>query len=204
MWASAALQAQFKVVDADGRVTYTDRPPAASSTLRVSPVRRDALGAAESPAVVLPLELRPIVARFPVTLYAAPTECPPCDIGRQLLQARGVPFTERLIVEGADVEALLRLSGSRTVPTVTVGGQVLRGFNESEWQGTQDLAGYPRESRLPRNYAAPVATPLASRATPTAAPAPQAAAPAPVQAPTASTAAPEPAGEPGTGPQIRF
>ncbi len=204
LWASGALQAQFKVVDADGRITYTDRPPATSTGVRVSPVRRDALGAADSPAVALPLELRQIVARFPVTLYAAPTECPSCDNGRQLLQSRGIPFSERLIVEGADAEALLRQSGSRTVPTVTVGGQVLRGFNESEWRDTLDLAGYPRESRLPRNYVAPVATPLASRAATAAAPAPLAAAPAPVQVPSAPTAPPEPPGEPGAGPQIRF
>jgi hypothetical protein len=70
---------------------------------------------------------------------------------------------------------------------LTVGGQALRGFQEADWQGTLDLAGYPRESRLPRNFQAPAPTPLVARSAP--APAVAAAAPveqAPAAAPTAS------------------
>lgn len=169
--ASPAL-AQYKVVDADGRVTYTDRPPAPSSGLRVTPVRADGSAAAD-PVVSLPLELRQAVARFPVTLYTT-ADCGPCDSGRRLLQERGVPYTERLIVDDADTDALMRLSNGRTVPTLTVGGQVMRGYAENDWRSTLDLAGYPRESRLPRGYTPPEPTPLVARApVPVAAAAPE-------------------------------
>jgi len=39
----------------------------------------------------------------------------------------------------------------------------LRGLLDTEWASTLDLAGYPRESKLPRNYQAPPAMPLVVR-----------------------------------------
>jgi hypothetical protein len=47
-----------------------------------------------------------------------------------------------------------------------VGTQALRGFLDSDWQGTLDVAGYPKESKLPRGWAAGPATPLVVRAAP--------------------------------------
>ena len=73
----------------------------------------------------LPIELRQTVARFPVTLYTS-TDCSPCESGRRLLQARGVPFVERQVTSGDDAEALNRLTGGRSVPTLTIGSQALR------------------------------------------------------------------------------
>jgi hypothetical protein len=54
--------------------------------------------------------------------------------------------------------------GGRTVPSLTIGAQPLRGFNDSDWAGFLDAAGYPKESKLPRNWPVPVATPLVERA----------------------------------------
>lgn len=195
--ASAPAHAQFKVVDADGRVTYTDRPPSPSAGARVTPVRRDGSVAATD-AVLLPLELRQAAQRFPVTLYSA-AECAPCESARRLLQSRGVPHSERLISDDADGEALARLTQGRVVPTLTIGAQVMRGYAETDWNATLDLAGYPRESRLPRGYLAPPVTPLVAKAS-VAAPSPAgpvatAPLPAPVQPPSDTD-------EPG--PSIRF
>lgn len=187
-----AAQAQYKVVGPDGRITYTDRPPTAASAGQVTPMRRD--GAAAAPDAQWPIELRQPVARFPVTLYSA-ADCAPCESGRRLLQARGVPYVEKLVSLEADTEALARLSDGRTVPVLTVGKQVLKGFSEVEWQSTLDLAAYPSESRLPRNHVQPAATPLTPKPTPPRTIAPE---PAPVSRP-------EPA-PPSTasGPSIRF
>ena len=162
--------AQYKVVDPDGRVTYTDRPPAPSAGARISPIRRDgtvAQSLTAGPELTLPLELRAVVGRFPVNLYSA-SDCAPCDNARRMLRTRGVPFAERLVSEDTDSEALERLSGGRTIPTMTVGGQILRGYAETDWQSTLDLAGYPRESRLPKGYVWSAATPLVARAVPKA------------------------------------
>ena len=104
-----------------------------------------------------------MAARFPVTLYTS-TDCAPCETGRKLLQQRGVPYSERSVSSDDDIAALQRLTSGRSVPTLTVGAQALRGFLEADWQGTLDLAGYPRESRLPKGYPSPAAVPLAARA----------------------------------------
>ena len=140
----------------------------------------------------LPIELRQTVARFPVTLYTS-TDCSPCESGRRLLQARGVPFVERQVTSGEDAEALNRLTGGRSVPTLTIGSQALRGYADGDWNSYLDAAGYPRESQLPRGYQAPPATPLVERQP--EAPAPVAR-PAPPADPTAlpPTTAPSPTG----------
>lgn len=175
--------AQYKVVAPDGSVTYTDRPPV-QSNLRVTPMGRNAAAPAPGTDVGLPVELRQVVARYPVTLYTA-ADCPPCDSGRKQLQQRGIPYTERSISSDEDTQALERLVGGRTVPSLTVGAQPLRGYNEADWAGFLDAAGYPKESKLPRNWPQPTATPLVARAAPAAvaATAPQAPAPRPIETP---------------------
>lgn len=175
-WAALALavlafpsHALYKVVAPDGSVTYTDRPPAAGRPAQVN--AREATNDAAAALGSLPLELRQTATRFPVTLYSS-TDCAPCESGRRLLQGRGVPFTERQVLNEDDAEALNRLTGGRSVPTLTIGGQALRGYADADWHSYLDAAGYPRESRLPRGYQAPAATPLVVRqpeATPTAA-----------------------------------
>ena len=107
-----------------------------------------------APAAVLPLELRQVVQRYPVTLYSAP-DCTPCDSGRRLLQQRGVPYSERLIVSGDDAAGARAPVGGRTVPALTIGAQPLRGLSEADWTAYLDAAGYPRESRLPRGWQPP-------------------------------------------------
>ncbi|MDO8375638.1 MAG: glutaredoxin family protein [Aquabacterium sp.] len=181
--AAGASHAQYKVVGPDGRITYTDRPVAAEPGAQVQALRRDASPASSSP--LLPIELREPVARFPVTLFTS-SDCPPCDSGRKLLQQRGVPYSERLVSSDDDIAALQRLSGGRTVPALTVGSQALRGFQETDWQGTLDLAGYPKTSRLPRGWAPPPPAPLVTRAPEPAAPAQRAPAEPPPQAPAAA------------------
>lgn len=167
--------AQYKVVGPDGRTTYTDRPPLDGSA-RVTPLGRDSV-AAPNPRDALPHELRTLAERFPVTLYAG-ADCQPCDAGRQLLQQRGVPFTEKLVASADDAAALERVTGARNLPALTVGAQVLGGLSHAEWASYLDLAGYPRESKLPKGWQNPPATPLVARVTP---PAPAAAASAPVR-----------------------
>ena len=170
----APAWAQYKVVAPDGSVTYTDRPPVAAN-LRVTPMGRNAAPPAAGPEAGLPLELRQAAARYPVTLYTT-ADCPPCDSGRRLLQQRGIPYSERSVANDDDGQALERLVGGRTVPSMTVGAQPLRGFNDVDWAGYLDAAGYPKESKLPRNWPVPAVTPLVAR---TAAAAPAAAAPTP-------------------------
>jgi hypothetical protein len=204
--------AQYKVVAPDGSVTYTDRQPVAPNA-KVTALGRDAqaqqaaqsaaqasaqAAAARTGAVAAapvvdpswPVELRQVAARYPVVIFTT-ADCAPCDSGRVLLQQRGVPFTERRIVTEEDAVALERTVGGRMLPALTVGAQAMRGLTQAEWTGYLDAAGYPKESRLPRNWQAPAATPLTERAaTPVAAAPATAAAPAPEAPPPVPIAAP--------------
>ncbi len=181
--------AQYKVVLPDGRVTYTDRPQA-EGAVSVTPLRRN--GSTEAAAAGLPVELRQATQRYPVTLYAA-DNCSPCDAGRRLLQQRGIPYTEKRIATEEDALALERAVGGRAVPALTIGPQQLRGLSEADWTTYLDAAGYPKESRLPRNWPTPVATAMVERAPPP----PRATAPAPA-------AADVPAPEDAKGSKVRF
>jgi len=193
--AALAAQAQYKVVGPDGRVTYTDRPPT-NEPVKVSPMRGGSAAAPIGNAAPLPAELRPIVQRFPVVLFSAP-DCDLCDSARRMLRQRGIPLTERQVLSNDDLPALERLTGSRALPAMTIGSQSAVGYSESQWASLLDLAGYPKESKLPRDYAAAPASPLVMR---------QAAAPAALPPPPPP---PPPAGAPATdepaapGPEIR-
>ena len=176
---ATAAQAQqvHRIVGPDGKVTFSDRAPedkkAQSTVLSTA-----SGGGASNPA--LPSELRQVASRFPVTLYTGES-CSPCQQARQLLVQRGVPFTERSVNTNDDIDALRRLSGESALPFGTIGRQQLRGFSDAEWTQYLDAAGYPAQSRLPKGYTQPAATPLAPAKAPAAsAPdAPQEAASAP-------------------------
>ena len=115
--------AQYKVVGADGSITYTDRPaPPPGSQVQTLRAGTPVPGGNRAP---LPAELRTPAGRFPVTLYTS-ADCAPCDAARQLLQQRGIPYAERTVGNEDDVAALQRLTGGRTVPALMVGGQALR------------------------------------------------------------------------------
>lgn len=179
--APLAVQAQYKVVEPDGSITYTDRPPPGAKVTAISartgtvPLSQDG---------DLPFDLRQVAGRYPVTLYTT-SECPPCDSGRQLLQQRGIPYAERSVSTDEDAAALERAVGGRTLPSLSIGGQGLRGFGATDWTAYLDAAGYPRTSRLPRGWQPPAVTPLTARAAP---PTRAAAAPAPAPRAAADTA----------------
>ncbi len=185
-------QALYKVVGPDGKVTYTDRVPGPSDG------RATTLGAsgntASEPIAALPLELRQVASRYPVTLYAF-ADCSPCDSARALLRQRGIPYVEKLVLNEEDLAALQRLTGRRDGPTLMIGQKPLPGFSGTTWQAYLDSAGYPRESRLPAGYQYPAATPLTERSEPVPA------APAVPRAPAAPPAAET---TPPTTPGIRF
>jgi hypothetical protein len=160
--AAPLAQAQYKVVGPDGKVTYTDRAPSATEG-KATPVSRDAARAGDA---ALPYTLRQVATRFPVTLYTTKECGEACALGRALLARRGVPYVERIAETNEDREAWPRLVGGTEAPVLKVGEQTLRGFAPPAWDETLDLAGYPRQSMLPVNYAQLPAVPLTERRPP--------------------------------------
>jgi len=191
--ASMPAHALYKVVGPDGKVTYTDRPPVSPEN-KVGSVNTTGGGGSDAS---LPYELRQAAQRYPVVLYTT-ASCGPCESARALLRQRGIPFTERTVVTPADSAAMQRLIGRTDVPAVTVGSQVIGGYNAGETNTYLDAAGYPKRSMLPANYAAPAASPLTSGA------APAAAAPAPASAPAAPTEPAAAPAAPGTPAGFKF
>ena len=160
--AGAQAQTVYRIVGPDGKVTFSDKPPAAAAAANVT--ARSAAGRpvdANAQNSNLPYELRQVVARYPVTLYSG-AGCVPCNAGRLMLQARGVPYIEYAIASNEDVEALQRLSGDKSLPFLTIGGQKIKGYSEAEWTQFLNAANYPATSQLPANFRYPVPKPLVS------------------------------------------
>ncbi len=181
----ASAQTIYRIVGPDGRVSFSDKPPASNE--KATTLGPGGRSAQEGGAGELPFELREAMNRYPVTLYTG-NKCDPCNAARSMLTTRGIPYTERTITTNQDIEALQRMGMEASVPTATIGGQRLQGFSPVDWSEFLDAAGYPKTSRLPPGYRNAPPSPLVppTEAAPAAArPAAPAAAPgAPPSGPT--------------------
>jgi glutaredoxin len=157
--------ATYRWVDADGRVTYGDRPPANGAWL-VQDTDGDGGVTPPTAAGALPYALRSATNRYPVRLYTS-GDCVPCEAARALLTQRGVPFTERILRTEADLTAFRRLGfAENQTPAISVGRERTQVFRAEEWQLLLDAAGYPKTSMLPRGWRPPAAAPLAPTSPP--------------------------------------
>lgn len=163
---AVAAQGVYRIVGPDGKITYSDQPPAQDSNAR--PVVGGPSTSAAAAAAYMPNELRQAMGRYPVTLYSG-SDCAPCENGRKYLNARGIPYTEKTVNSNDDVAALKRISNASSLPLLTIGGQQIKGYSETEWGQYLDAAGYPKTSALPSGYRRTAATPLVE-AKPAAAP----------------------------------
>lgn len=157
LWAAASHAQVYRVVGPDGKVTFTDRPPAEGQA--AAPATVVGMAAGGSSTGTLPLELRNVVSRYPVTLYTSP-ECGPCGAARSYLTTRGVPYTERTVTTNDDIKALSNLAGEARLPFATIGGQHVSGFSDQEYGAYLDAAGYPKTSQLPSSWRNPAPAPL--------------------------------------------
>lgn len=169
--AAAALpvagQGVYRIVGPDGRVTFSDQPPVPDA----APAGTSGPASSARSEAALPFALRQVATRFPVVLYTG-ANCTPCESGRAMLNARGIPYTEKTVTTSNDAEALKRLSGDTTLPFLTIGGQQIKGYSDTEWTQFLNAAGYPKQSALPASYRRPAPSPLvtAQTAEPPAAP----------------------------------
>ena len=188
--ATAATNAQqvFRIVGPDGKVTFSDKPPAETSAKVTMGSSASGAGVASSS---LPFELRQVAQKYPVTLYTG-DNCGPCQSARSMLITRGVPFAEKSVMTPEDSQALQRLSGENSLPFATIGGQQLKGYSDAEWTQFLNAAGYPASSVLSSSYRQPAATPLVAvaAAPATNSPAAPARAAAPAQQPVPAAASP--------------
>ena len=129
----------YKWVDKDGNVSYHDQPPPSDAGYRVE--EKNLGGRTRAPSAAIPED---VLAKFPVVLYSAP-KCSSCDNARTYLKDRGVPFTEKNVDGDRKLQdELIKQSGGLAVPTIFVGGTVMKGYMESLLEGELDEAGYPK------------------------------------------------------------
>lgn len=199
------IQAQnlFKWVDEHGRITYSDRPAPPDSSVKDVSATINTMGAGEAQVSGLTYEAQQIVAKSPVTLYAA-KGCPPCDEGRYLLRKRGAPYVEKLIESDGDLKALQERFSVQTLPVLTVGTHTRTGFSSVDWDGALDAAGYAKDGKLPKGFVTGKVEKLTPAAATAATNVPNLSSDAPKRvAPSVQFAQPAPAND-ASKPTIRF
>ncbi len=156
LYTSGSALAQYKIVAADGSVTYSDRPPAGDIKV-ASTAKVGAAGAGVAQGTDdMPFSVKQAASKYPVTLYTA-ADCGPCASARVHLTKRGVPFSEKLIRNVADTNTFKGLGFSElSFPAITIGGQKQNGFEASALDTLLDAAGYPKSAKLPATYQAKV------------------------------------------------
>lgn len=140
--AAAALTAQaqqYRWIDEKGRVQYTDTlPPASARNVEKKNLGGNAVAAQPGYALTRAMH------EAPVKLYTHPICKEACELARETLKRRGVPFSEVVATEQATVQELKDVSGGDTVPVLVVGAQVERTASVEAYNRALDVAGYPR------------------------------------------------------------
>lgn len=164
--AAASAQVQlYRWIDADGTVQYSDQPP--PPNVRDVQQMQVSSRPGEQP---WPYQLQQAARNFPVSLFVS--DCGEgCNQARQLLSKRGIPYTEFDATDAAFQDQLKKLTdGELVVPVLTVGKNVLRGFEAGQWNTELDAAGYPGSAliKISPTKATPPATQTAKQLAPAA------------------------------------
>ncbi len=192
--AGAALaQPVYRIVGPNGKVTFSDQPPAAN-----------AQAGSAAPAAALPgapgrgRSCRTNCGRWRSATRSRSTpatDCGPCGAGRSLLVTAGSPSPNGPSSSNEDIEALQRLSGQASLPLLYHRRRSSsRASRMPNGRSTSTRPAIPRASQLPPSYRNPPAQPLVAVQ---AAPAAQREAPAPSAAPPVPPPQPADAEQPG-------
>jgi glutaredoxin len=135
----AAADNLYRWVDETGRVHYSDQPPPSKvKNASQKSYKGSVIESGES------YDLRQAKDKFPVVLYTSGCG-PACEMGQQLLDKRGVPYSTKNLENSVENQKALRdLTGNLKIPTLVVGSQKLTGFEDSQWNSALDAAGYPK------------------------------------------------------------
>ena len=140
MLGSAQAGSLYRWVDQSGNVHYGDMPAAGAAQIEEVKIT-------DAPATDdadLPYETRRVKEAFPVTLYVADNCREPCQEARDLLNQRGIPFTEKNLKSNEELDAFRKMSGGDDIPALTIGENWLRRFLAEQWNDELDIAGYPK------------------------------------------------------------
>ena len=135
---ACAVAETYRWADPAGRTVISDTPPPG----RAHSVAK--AGASNGNTDGLPYAVKKAAEDFPVTLFTSADCVSQCKDARDLLNIRGVPFTEKMVQKQEDLDELKQLLGDAYVPALKVGKQSFRGFETGAYNNLLDLAGYPK------------------------------------------------------------
>jgi glutaredoxin len=164
--AGSASAQLYRWVDAEGKVYYTDQPPANAKNVETHKTTANVVSS------TTPFAVQQATKNFPVKIYTGTNCGSPCSDARDLLARRGVPFNEVSVTQPAQLDELKKVSGGEEVPIVLVGRAVLKGFEPTSLTAALDNAGYPRNAGKNTPAPKPVPSAGASGAPATGAPSP--------------------------------
>jgi len=94
---------------------------------------------------------------YPVTLFTHPQCTDACDMARNVLRKRNVPFNEVSLTSSEAPPEIRVRTGGRPMPVMRAGSMVEMTPSEAAYNRTLDLAGYPASGEtVIRNQAQPV------------------------------------------------
>jgi hypothetical protein len=138
IWTCAYADELYRSIDKDGKVHYGDSPLQDSED-----VTQLKLGNEPTPDENLPYETLRAKQNFPVTLYTFPACGSACQLARDSLIKRGIPFTEKSLVKKEEIDAFRNDSGDSKLPSATIGKTWVKGYLADQWSKELDFAGYP-------------------------------------------------------------
>lgn len=143
LFSNLTLAQTYRWVDpVSGRTMITDTPPPGS--VKNVNKAKDTGGEAGPESFAT----RQAAANFPVTLYTSAECASECKSARDLLNKRGIPFTEKSVQQKADYDELKALVGDAYVPSLKVGRESVKGFLAESYHKLLDLAGYPTSAPI--------------------------------------------------------
>lgn len=145
----------YRSVDKNGKVQYGDMPPDNAAQVEKRKMRA---ASASDEDHLLPYESRMAKEKAPVTLYSSDDCGEGCKNARDLLNKRGIPFSEKGLNTQEAIIEFRAASGNTVVPTLLIGSKWLAGFQSEQWNNALDAAKYPKRAPLLRKPAPPAAT----------------------------------------------
>ena len=135
----AAFAEVYRWVDKEGKVQYSDVPPP-DAKVQTRKLTDNSIDVDK-----VPYEMRELIKNTPLVFYSSPDFKEASDAGRDLLKRRKLPFTERSVKTADDAKEIGKQLGKvPMVPALSVGKQVIEGFNNTSWNNALDAAGYPK------------------------------------------------------------
>lgn len=132
----AAALTVVECVDAEGNRSFRDKCPPGMEKKGEKTLR--GVSSSDDPS------LEDVATANPITLYTVPN-CDACDLVRNALSSRGLPFSEKDVQDNAELQEELKAeTGGLTVPATKIGSrQALTGYSRSALDIALEQAGYP-------------------------------------------------------------